>query len=83
MNAKSPCQHCGVSIEFEADNFEPGITSPCPACGRETELFLKLERREPFNPVRTQMPAAARRIEDDLDEAAVYAGRSAFPRFQG
>ena len=23
------------------------------------------------------------RIEDDLDEAAVYAGRSAFPRFQG
>lgn len=67
MIAKSPCQQCGVPIEFEADNFEPGIKTPCPACGRETELFLKFEKCEPPKQNQWHAPLVNRALENDLD----------------
>jgi hypothetical protein len=36
-----PCEHCGVHIEFDAENFQPGLIVKCPKCQGETELFLK------------------------------------------
>jgi hypothetical protein len=38
MIARTSCQHCGVNIEFEAEN--AGETVPCPSCGKQTRLLL-------------------------------------------
>jgi hypothetical protein len=36
--AKTSCQHCGIHIEFEAE--EANRFAPCPSCGKQTRLLL-------------------------------------------
>lgn len=40
MNVKCPCSKCGNGIEFESENFSPGMTTECPHCNRLTPLFI-------------------------------------------
>jgi uncharacterized membrane protein len=51
MLAKCSCQHCGGSIEFDADGLERsgstarrvlGQVIDCPHCGKSTQLYLNL-----------------------------------------
>jgi len=51
MIAKTKCQHCGVHIEFEAEN--DGAFVPCPSCGKQTRLLL------PSKPVKSSVPDPA------------------------
>jgi DNA-directed RNA polymerase subunit RPC12/RpoP len=41
MTAACPCQHCDTLLEFDAENFEPGMTIECPHCQMETMLFIQ------------------------------------------
>ena len=38
MIAKCSCQHCGIHIEFEAE--DSNQVAPCPSCGKHTRLQL-------------------------------------------
>lgn len=38
MIAKCSCQHCGIHIEFEAE--DANQVAPCPSCGKHTRLTL-------------------------------------------
>jgi hypothetical protein len=40
MIVKCPCQNCSGHIEFEADEFQPGVRAECPHCKFETLLFV-------------------------------------------
>jgi uncharacterized OB-fold protein len=48
---KGECQHCGGHIEFPAES--AGLTTDCPHCGKQTELFLALPKEEPTIPTAT------------------------------
>lgn len=63
MLAKCSCQHCGGSIEFDADGLERsgstghrvlGQMIDCPHCGKSTQLYLNLS--EFVNPNRPKQP---------------------------
>jgi len=38
MITKTTCQHCGVHIEFDAE--DENQLAPCPSCGNQTRLSL-------------------------------------------
>jgi predicted RNA-binding Zn-ribbon protein involved in translation (DUF1610 family) len=38
MIAKTSCQHCGIHIEFDAENVNQ--LAPCPSCGNQTRLSI-------------------------------------------
>lgn len=38
MIVKSPCQQCGVNIEFDAESANQLV--PCPSCGKQTRLLM-------------------------------------------
>ncbi len=37
---KCPCRNCSVAIEFDAGDFQPGMTVNCPVCHEPTHHFL-------------------------------------------
>jgi len=45
MIAKCPCEHCGVNIEFEAEN--AGETVSCPSCEQQTNLIIPPQPQQP------------------------------------
>jgi len=45
---KGECQHCHGHIEFPAES--AGLTTTCPHCGKQTELFLAAPKDEPTIP---------------------------------
>ena len=45
---KGECQHCHGHIEFPAESV--GLTTDCPHCGKQTELFLAQPKVEPTIP---------------------------------
>lgn len=62
MIAKASCQHCGVHIEFEAEN--DGEFVACPSCGQQTKLIVpsskpaapKTEPKPPPPPPKPEPP---------------------------
>jgi len=48
MKARCPCQHCGSHLEFECDDFQPGMTTECPSCNQETELYISAPPNQPI-----------------------------------
>jgi hypothetical protein len=45
---KGECQHCRGHIDFPAES--AGLTTDCPHCGKQTELFLSQPKDEPTIP---------------------------------
>jgi Tfp pilus assembly protein PilV len=54
---KGECQHCQGHVEFPAESI--GLYTPCPHCGRETELMLSAPTVEPTIPRRVIVWTAA------------------------
>src|SRR6266498_2365187 len=48
---KGECQHCHGHVEFPAES--AGLTTNCPHCGKQTELFLAQPKEEPTIPTAT------------------------------
>lgn len=45
MIAKTSCQHCGIHIEFEAE--DANQLAPCPSCGKQTRLLVPSNSSKP------------------------------------
>jgi len=52
-NVQGVCSVCGGHFEFAAEQI--GLTTPCPVCGKETELQLATPESEPMIPRRVML----------------------------
>ena len=55
MVEKSACVSCGGMIEFDMENFVPGVVVDCPHCGQKTALHTPKEAQVAKEILRTML----------------------------
>jgi hypothetical protein len=76
--ATCPCQLCSQKIEFETNQFQPGMTATCPHCGMETILFIPSGAKRQAAPARND-GCIFKNDRVTVTSALLTVGLSSFP----